>query len=255
MKKFILLLIIVALSARANAQSASNTIQITVSEKVELAAVEYVYTVANHGFNLGDIYGELYNFDEYEDDDEEYNYEYNEEENEYETIQRKRKSISEIAGLLQKAKFVCTIIDDSSFEVDASEDEGDEKNDPQQLIEIRVKSLEELRRLSAEVAKIEDAYGQVTDVLFENLSTKYDAVYPTLMNAAKLKAKALASAANKSVGDVIQIEEGSEETSIFGGQWENYMEQLMSMRELFGNEKVKHSKEVTVTMTYVFELK
>lgn len=255
MKKFISLLAIITVSVQGNAQTASNTIQVSVSENVELAAVEYVYTVANHGFDIGDIYSDLYDFDDYEDDDEEYNYEYNEEDNEYETIRRKRISVSEIAVILQKAKFSCTIIDDSNYEVDASMDEEDAGNEPQQLIEIRVKSREELKRLSAEVAKIEDAYGQITDVLFEELSTKYDAIYPKLMEAAKQKAKVLALAANKSLGNVVQIEEGSGETSIFGSQWESYMERIMSLREIFGGEKVEHSKNVTVSITYVFELK
>jgi hypothetical protein len=242
------------ISVQGNAQTAVNTIRVMVSETVELSAIEYVYTVTNYDHDLGNIYSGLYDFDD-EDDGGDYNYEYNEEENEYETILKERKSITEISSILQKAKFTCKIIDDANYEVDPDEDEEDRASKQRQQIEIRVTTLAELKRLTVEVAKIDDAYGQISEVKYEDISSKGAIVYPKLMESATTKAKGLASAANKSLGNVVQIEEGTGGASIFGTQWQDYMDLIMSMRNIFGNEPVEHSKEVVVSMTYTFELK
>lgn len=223
--------------------SQSNTITVTIKEEVELPVKEYIYTVSNSesgSTNLFDL-----DFGDYDDDETDMD----------DVIPIPPKSIKEMVKELESFGFKCEVKRSGDYGVDPGQMDNETEAMDREEIEVRVGNLNDLNRLSKVVLKMDDAYGELTGIEFEELSSVHANVFPEMMKQAKNKASLIASTADKKIGEVITISEGNNGASLYGDDMMELMQPMMSMQKKLWGEKIPTSKKKGVTVTYVFELK
>ena len=230
------------LSLAVFAQLPMNTIEITISESFQVPVKEYVYHVSNTDINSNNPFDFDLDFDEYEDEEEE-------------EVLSKPKTISWMKEELEGAGFKCTVRPHAFYDVDPGQGLEDADEFDREVIEIRVTSLDKLNRLSKFVLQLDDAYGELTNIEFEDVSSSHEPLYPEMMKKADKKAKIIANTAGKKIGDVIQITEGNGGINLYGDELGAYMETMMELSSKMWKKDVPTHKMMKVTLKYVFELK
>ena len=220
-----------------------NTIEVKINKTVDVPVKEYVYHVSNSKMGPAGLFDlDFGDLDEYDDEDEE-------------PVFSMPKTISWMKEQLEGAKFTCTVIPNALYDVNASDDLEDAEKIDREVIEVRVKTLEDLNRLAKFVLQLEDAHGKLNDIEFEDISSMHSTLFPEMMKMAKEKASIIGNAANKKVGDLLQVTEGSDGLSLYGDELGSYMDTMMKLStELWKKETPTH-KQVRVVVKYVFELK
>lgn len=233
-------LLFIVLSLTAFGQN--NTIEVKISESVEIPVSAYVYHVSNSDINSSSPFD--FDFD-LEDDEFE----------DVEEVFSMPKTISSMLEDLKGAKFNCITKSKGTYDVDPDDDLEDADKFDREIIVVRVNSIEELNRLSKFVLQMDDAYGELANVEFEDISNSYGTIFPKMMQSAKDKAKILASAAGRKVGEVLQVSEGNGGLNLYGEEMGEYMEAMMEMSSKLWKKEIPVSKFTKLTMRYVFELK
>lgn len=246
MKNLISFLFIL-LTLNSFGQLPANSIQVEISETVNLKVTEYVYEISNEKLSSTSPFDFDFS-DAYDDDDDEYDEDY-----ENEITKPVPLTIPQISKALQGAKFQGTVVSKAKYDVKAGQDADEAKFD-NQVIQVRVTSLDELKRLSKFVVDLKVAYGELTEVNFEEINNQYEVLYPKMMEAAKKKASLMASTSGKKVGNVIQIAEGVSGQSLFGDAMDEYMKSTMEVTSSLWKKEIPTSKTKVVTLSYVFEL-
>lgn len=231
----------ILITLSASGQLPINSIQVEISESVELKVTEYVYEVSSE--KLGG--STPFDFD-FDDDFDDENYE-------EELTKPIPLTISQIFKALEGARFKVSVVKKGKYDIKAGQDADDVKYD-NEVIEVRVSSLDELKRLSKFVFELDVAYGELKDVSFEEIENQYETLFPKMMQAAKEKASLIAATSGKKVGDVIQISEGVSGPSLYGDEMGEYFERAMAITGSLWKEDVPTSKKKKVKLTYVFEL-
>jgi hypothetical protein len=229
MKAIIQTLIIILASFSASAQQ--NFIELTVSETIQVNAIEFTYEVSVGGTSAYDMM-----MDEYE-------HNYDEDEDEIEVIE---PTIEEVAKSLLDAKFSVEPSNVNLYTVSS--------NKKQSSLMVTVKNVDELKRLTETVKNIEGASGKIIDTKFEEASVYYSASYPRLMALAKKRADLLATTSGKKAGGVIQVSEGRLSNTATGDTWSNYMTSIMEMASMMEGKKFVSTKNEVIALTYRFEL-
>jgi hypothetical protein len=242
-KKITLSALFALLCLTSFGQLPMNTIEVKINKTVDVPVKEYVYHVSNAKLGAGGLLD--FDFSELEDF----------EEDEMETELSMPKTISWMKEQLEGAKFTCTVIPNALYDVSASDGLEDAEKIDREVIEIRVKTLEELKRLAMFVLQLDDAHGKLNNIEFEDISSMHSTLFPEMMKMAKEKATIIGNAANKKVGDLLQVTEGSDGLSLYGDEMGSYMDTMMKLStELWKKETPTH-KQVRVVVKYVFELK
>ena len=230
------------LSLAVFGQLPMNTIEVTINESFELPVKEYVYQVSNTDIDSKGPFD--FDFGDYEDEFEE-----------EEEVLSMPKTISWMKEELEGADFKCTVRPHAFYDVDPGQGLEDAEEFDREVIEIRVKTLDELNRLSKFVLQLDDAYGELTNIEFEDVSNSHEALYPEMMKKAKKKATIIANTARKKVGDVIQITEGNDGINLYGDELGSYMETMMELSNKLWKKSIPTHKMMKLTLKYVFELK
>lgn len=227
-------------------QLPANSIQVEISETVNLKVTEYVYEISNEKLSSTSPFD--FDFSDAYDDDDEYDEDY-----ENEITKPVPLTIPQISKALQGAKFQGTVVSKAKYDVKAGQDTDDAEYD-NEVVQVRVSTLDELQRLSKFVFDLKVAYGELKEVNFEEITNQYAVLYPKMMEAARKKATLITSTSGKKVGGVIQISEGTSGQSLFGDAMDEYFKNTMEVTSSLWKKDIPTSKAVVVTLSYVFEL-
>jgi hypothetical protein len=253
LKKIATSLLLIVLNLVAHAQLPASTIQVLIEENVELKVSEYVYRVSDTDISEKTVFDLDYGFGYDEDEDDEYDY--NSEDEDEDDVLPDPLTLAEIKTKLEANKFVCTTVPNGNYNIDPDRSYNIEERVNKSAIEVRVKSLDELKKLCLLVSKMEGAHGELVDIMYEDIATTYATLFPKMMQKATEKATIIASASGKKIGMLLQVTERQENASLYGDELSDYMEKMMEFSTKLWQKNVPTSKSEKVEFTYIFELK
>ncbi len=229
MKNIILLLALLFIPLTSNLQQ--NFIQVTVSEDIELNAVEFTSIVTNSNSLTTAWEDSAEPLAAPNDIDSE--------------LAEKASSytLEEITKLLTTEKFTFKV----NYKMDDFEDA---KADWE--IEVTHPTLSDISRLNKLLKPAVGVTIERGGITYENVEVYYPKIYPTLLEKAKKRAQILASGAGNKLGGVIQVTEATIDIANSSNS-QNYLRMIKEMIE-FEKNGIRLTNLARIVLIYRFEM-